>query len=117
MESQTLTTSQFADFQRVITASLGIKMPPTKRVMWQSRLRHHPRELGLEAFDVVFFRNVRIYFDRETQQQVVAKICRQLRPEGRLCIAHSGTLRGLAPPLSLAGTAAYRRLPERGRTR
>ena len=67
-----------------------------------------------EVFDVVFFRNVMIYFDRETQQQVVAKICLQLRSGGRLFIAHSETLQGLALPLALAGAAAYRRLPEKG---
>ncbi len=67
-----------------------------------------------EVFDAVFFRNVMIYFDRETQQEVVAKICRQLRPDGRLFIAHSETLQGLALPLRMTGPAAYRRLPGEG---
>lgn len=67
-----------------------------------------------EVFDAVFFRNVMIYFDRETQQEVVAKICRQLRVGGRLFIAHSETLQGLALPLKMMGPATYRRLPEEG---
>lgn len=67
-----------------------------------------------EVFDVVFFRNVMIYFDRETQQEVVAKICRRLRPGGRLFIAHSETLQSLELPLRMVGPAAYQRLPDKG---
>lgn len=67
-----------------------------------------------EVFDAVFFRNVMIYFDRDTQQQVVAKICRQLRVGGRLFIAHSETLQGLALPLRMTGPACYQRLPGEG---
>ena len=51
MESQTLTPSQFADFQQIITSTLGIKMPPSKQVMLQSRLHQRLRELGIETFD------------------------------------------------------------------
>ena len=66
-----------------------------------------------EMFDAVFFRNVMIYFDRETQQQVVARICRQLRVGGRLFIAHSETLQGQDLPLRMVGPATYVRLPQR----
>jgi chemotaxis protein methyltransferase CheR len=62
-----------------------------------------------EVYDAVFFRNVMIYFDRETQQQVVAQICRHLRPGGTLFIAHAETLQGLPLPLKLTGASIYRR--------
>ena len=64
-----------------------------------------------EPADVVFFRNVMIYFDRPTQQEVVSKICRHLRPGGDLFIAHSETLQGLDLPLRLVGSAHYRHEP------
>jgi chemotaxis protein methyltransferase CheR len=65
-----------------------------------------------EMADAVFFRNVMIYFDRPTQQQVVARICRHLRPGGDLFISHSETLQGLDLPLRLAGPARYQREPD-----
>ena len=64
-----------------------------------------------EAMDVVFFRNVMIYFDRPTQQRVVSRICQHLRPDGWLFIAHAETLQGLNLPLRTAGTAVYRLNP------
>lgn len=33
-----------------------------------------------EGFDIIFCRNVLIYFDRETQERVVQKLCEKLRP-------------------------------------
>ncbi|MFT3829688.1 MAG: CheR family methyltransferase [Opitutaceae bacterium] len=66
-----------------------------------------------ERFDIVFFRNVMIYFDRETQREVVGRICRQLRAGGRLFIAHSETLQGMDLPLRMLGPSEYLRLPDR----
>lgn len=60
-----------------------------------------------DTMDVVFFRNVMIYFDRPTQQQVVTRLCRHLRPGGTFFTAHAETLQGLGLPLTPAGTAVY----------
>lgn len=60
-----------------------------------------------EVHDVVFFRNVMIYFDRATQRQVVSQMCRHLRPGGHLFISHSETLQGQDLPLRLLGTSFY----------
>ena len=64
-----------------------------------------------DSYDAIFFRNVMIYFDRETQRQVVAKMCRNLRVGGRLFISHSETLQGQPLPLELLSPAVYRRTP------
>ena len=63
-----------------------------------------------EVMDAIFFRNVMIYFDRPTQQRVVGRMCRHLRPDGYLFTAHAETLQGYDLPLRNAGAAAvYRR--------
>ena len=64
-----------------------------------------------ELMDVVFFRNVMIYFDRPTQTDVVTKICHHLRPGGHLFIAHSESLQGLPLPLRLRGPAFFQHEP------
>jgi chemotaxis protein methyltransferase CheR len=43
-------------------------------------------------FDVIFCRNVMIYFDSETQQELVGKFCNLLSPEGYLLVGHSESL-------------------------
>ncbi len=45
-----------------------------------------------EQFDVVFCRNVMIYFDRETRNTLVAKYHQHTVPGGYLFIGHSETL-------------------------
>lgn len=62
-----------------------------------------------EMFDIVFCRNVLIYFDRPTQQAVIAKLCRNLNPGGYLFISHSESLSGLKLPLDALGSSCFRR--------
>jgi chemotaxis protein methyltransferase CheR len=45
-----------------------------------------------EDFDVIFCRNVLIYFDRKTQAEVVMKLVSTLKPGGYLFIGHSESL-------------------------
>lgn len=51
---------------------------------------------GMEAFDVVFCRNLLIYFDRDTQAQALKVLERLLQPHGLLFLGHaeSGVLAG-----------------------
>ena len=65
-----------------------------------------------EKFDVIFFRNVMIYFDRPTQQQIVNRMCQILRPGGWLFTAHSESLHGLVLPLDCVDSAVYVRKKE-----
>ena len=62
-----------------------------------------------ESFDVVFCRNVMIYFDKAVQQRVVAMLERHLAPNGYLFIAHSESLNGLSHGLSWMAPAVYQR--------
>jgi len=65
-----------------------------------------------ESFDVVFCRNVMIYFDKVVQQRVVSMIERHLAPGGYLFIAHSESLNGLSHSLRWMAPAVYQRRPE-----
>ncbi len=56
----------------------------------------HP---GSDLFDVIFCRNVMIYFDRQTQHKLVNHLCRYLAPQGYLLIGHSESLTGVTAPL------------------
>jgi chemotaxis protein methyltransferase CheR len=51
---------------------------------------------GLEELDVVFCRNVMIYFDHEEQKRLIDKFYRCLAPGGYLFLGHAETLQGLS---------------------
>ncbi len=59
--------------------------------------------------DIIFFRNVMIYFSRETQEQVLCNLCRRLKPNGLIFTGHSETLTGLAVPLVSLAPTVYRK--------
>lgn len=86
------------------------------RVKAHVRRRIEYRRLNLieidtidETFDVVFCRNVMIYFDKAVQQRVVAMLERHLAPDGYLFIAHSESLNGLSHGLKWMAPAVYQR--------
>jgi chemotaxis protein methyltransferase CheR len=58
-------------------------------------------------FDVVFCRNVMIYFDKETRERLVNRFCELLRPGGILAIGSSETLSGIATPLRSVAPSTY----------
>jgi chemotaxis protein methyltransferase CheR len=62
-----------------------------------------------ERFDVIFCRNVMIYFDTAVQQRVVSALEARLVPGGHLFIAHSESLNGIRHRLQWVAPAVYRR--------
>lgn len=62
-------------------------------------------------FDVLFLRNVLIYFDAATQRQIVSKAVRHLRPQGLLCVGLSESLHEHKLPLDHMQLSMYRRRP------
>ncbi len=52
-----------------------------------------------DSFDVIFCRNVLIYFDRPTQEAVINKLCTYLKKDGYFFIGHSESLSGMDVPL------------------
>lgn len=57
--------------------------------------------------DIIFFRNVMIYFNRQTQEQVLNNLCLHLKPAGLIFTGHSETLTGLAVPLVSIAPTVY----------
>lgn len=60
-------------------------------------------------FDIIFCRNVMIYFDDETQNMVWKRFADILRPGGTLCIGHSERIVLGTHPFDLVGQTIYRR--------
>jgi chemotaxis protein methyltransferase CheR len=60
-------------------------------------------------FDLVFLRNVLIYFDRPTQEAVLSKLCEHLRPGAYLFLGHSESLVGAKFPLDMVANTIFRR--------
>jgi chemotaxis protein methyltransferase CheR len=61
-------------------------------------------------FDVIFCRNVMIYFDRPTQQSLVNKFVSHLQDGGYFMIGHSESLSGTEHPLSYVEPTVYRKV-------
>jgi chemotaxis protein methyltransferase CheR len=90
-----------------------------KMVRINQETRHHVRFRRLnfmEEFtfdgqlDIIFCRNVVIYFDRQTQEMLFSRFCRKLAPGGYLFIGHSESLSGMDLPLELVAPTVYRRI-------
>ena len=70
-----------------------------------------PQWSGLgEAFDIVFCRNVMIYFDSETQRRVLEKIHAAMKPKGTLYVGHSENFTDSRDLFALRGKTVYERV-------
>jgi chemotaxis protein methyltransferase CheR len=76
-------------------------LDPTIRSMVSFQVHNLKDRAGARRFgqfDVIFCRNVLIYFDEAMKQGVIDTFSDALRPDGTLFIGHSETLRGLSTP-------------------
>ncbi len=62
-----------------------------------------------KKFDVIFCRNVLIYFDRETQQKLISRYVDQLNSKGFLFIGHSENISRENTDLEFIGQTIYRK--------
>jgi len=85
--------------------------PEIRRLVKFSRLNLiEPFDPG--RFQMIFCRNVMIYFDRPTQQNIVSRLVQCLEPGGYLFIGHSESLAGYNHHLQYVRPAVYQ-LPAR----
>lgn len=96
-------TGQQAGFVRVI---------PELRAKVQFRwLNFMDDDFGVqEKFDVIICRNVIIYFDRQTQEGFLQRLCRHISAEGHLFLGHSETISGHNLPLKAVYPTVYRNI-------
>ncbi|MEI7596474.1 MAG: CheR family methyltransferase [Bacteroidota bacterium] len=52
-----------------------------------------------ENFDIIFCRNVLIYFEREVQEKVIQKLCSKLKLGGYFFLGHSESISNMKVPL------------------
>lgn len=60
-------------------------------------------------FNVIFLRNVMIYFGMETKQLVVGRMLPLIKPKGYFIVGHSESLNGVVDGLSLLAPSIYRK--------
>ena len=113
--------SQF-EVNRGLPAPMLVKNFDRKGLNWHAKpeLKKliEPRKLNLTdswptiaKYDVVFIRNVLIYFDGSTKQQILTRIHQSLRPDGYMFLGGGETLIQMSVPferLSLGKTACFR---------
>ena len=63
-----------------------------------------------EPFDIVFCRNVMIYFDAATQRQVLGRIHNVMKPGGTLFVGHAENFSDARNLFVLRGKTAYERV-------
>lgn len=63
-----------------------------------------------DRYDVIFCRNVVIYFDREAQQRLAARFAEMLVPGGLLLVGHSESFPAGHPAFNSCGRTAYERV-------
>ena len=85
-------------------------VPELRDTVSFKRVNFMDEQFGInERQDVIFCRNVVIYFDKPTQAQLMMKFHRQLVKGGYLFIGHSETLNGLDVPFTQVANTIYRK--------
>lgn len=67
---------------------------------------------GLPVFDVIYCRNVMLYFDDATRRRLLSQLCQRLRPDGYLVLGGAESVLGLSDDFAPAapGAASYVRV-------
>ena len=63
-----------------------------------------------EIYDIIFCRNVLIYFDKATQEKVISKFMKYLQNDGYLFLGHSETIFSMNLPLQTVAPTVYRKV-------
>ncbi|KAF0217440.1 MAG: chemotaxis protein methyltransferase [Geobacteraceae bacterium] len=92
-------------------ASGLVRIAPELREKVQfRRLNFMDSDFGMrEPIDIIFCRNVIIYFDRPTQERLLNHFYNHMTPGGYIFMGHSETLNGLDVPLVTVHPTIYRK--------
>lgn len=84
--------------------------PSLKSMIDFRRINLNDRDYGVRGtFDLIFCRNVLIYFNRDSKDGVIQRVLRHLSPTGLFFLGHAETLSGGAYGMENAGPTVYRR--------
>jgi chemotaxis protein methyltransferase CheR len=85
-------------------------VPELRSLVEFRRVNFMDSDFGLsETPNVIFCRNVIIYFDRATQIRLLQKLTTELAPGGYFFAGHSESLQGMDLPLVTVAPSAYRK--------
>jgi chemotaxis protein methyltransferase CheR len=84
--------------------------PEFRKKLQFKRINFMDNNFGLNKadYDIIFCRNVLIYFDKATQENVILKFCSHLKPGGLLFLGHSESIIGMTLPLRQIRPTVYR---------
>ncbi|MET1080229.1 MAG: CheR family methyltransferase [Pseudomonas sp.] len=80
------------------------------RVKFQELNLTRPVPQGLGTFDLIFLRNVLIYFEPADKKSIIERLIERLTPQGLLFVGHAESLHGLNLPLRAIRPSVYQRL-------
>ncbi len=84
--------------------------PQLKSMIDFRQINLNDRDYGMKGgFDLIFCRNVLIYFDRQSKAGVVERLTQQLAPSGLLFLGLAESLTGIPHSLVNAGPSVYRK--------
>lgn len=94
------------------------KERPTVRIKKQLRDKVQFSRLNLmdesynapKDYDLIFCRNVLIYFDKDTQEKVINKLCRHLKPGGYFFLGHSESVTNMNVPLKHVKPTIFKKI-------
>jgi chemotaxis protein methyltransferase CheR len=88
-----------------------VRIVPKLRSMIHFKRLNFMEDFGMrEKMDIIFCRNVIIYFDKQTQERLLNRFYQQLANGGFLFLGHSETLSGLNVPLTPVASTVYRKI-------
>jgi chemotaxis protein methyltransferase CheR len=91
---------------------------PTVRIVPELRKKVNFQRLNFmdnfynvpDNMDIIFCRNVLIYFDRETQEKVINKLCTKLKTDGYFFLGHSESITNFNVPLKQLKPTIFKKI-------
>ena len=97
-------------FKRNETTGMGQVKPEIRELIQFNRLNLLGPWPMKAKFDVIFCRNVVIYFNKETQKELFDRLADSLVDGGHLFIGHSETLHGMTQRFESKGRTVYKKV-------
>lgn len=86
-------------------------VPEIRNLVSFRRLNLNEQDYGMKRkMDIIFCRNVIIYFDARTQEAILKKLIQCLRKGGYLFLGHSETIHGMDLPMRHIAPTIYERI-------